>query len=145
MLQTFTFEFLFLVFGDHLNKSYKWWIFKISYDRFLWLLFVPRMSQPYSCPCFIRQLTQMLCTSVQWPSRVWLCDPMNWRVPGSSVPGIFQARIWGWVAISFSRGSSQPRGWTCVSCIDRRILYHWATWEAPLKCYSSLICCSRLQ
>ena len=49
---------------------------------------------------------------------------------GSSVHGIFQARILEWVAISFSRGSSQPRDQTCISCIDRWILYHCTTWEA---------------
>ena len=41
-----------------------------------------------------------------------------------------------WVAISYSRGSSQPRNLTCISCIScigRQILYHWATWEAPWK------------
>ena len=37
------------------------------------------------------------------------CDPMDYRLPGSSVHGIFQARILEWVAISFSRESSQPR------------------------------------
>ena len=47
------------------------------------------------------------------------------------VHGISQAGILEWVAISFSRGSSQHRGWTCVSCIGRQILYHWATREAP--------------
>ena len=38
-----------------------------------------------------------------------LCDPMDWRPPGSSVHGILQARILEWVAISFSRGSSSHR------------------------------------
>ena len=38
-----------------------------------------------------------------------LCDPMDCSLPGSSVHGILQARILEWVAISFSRGSSQPR------------------------------------
>ena len=38
-----------------------------------------------------------------------LCDPMDYSLPGSSVHGIFQARILEWVAISFSRRSSQPR------------------------------------
>ena len=37
------------------------------------------------------------------------CDPMHCSPPGPSVHGIFQARILEWVAISFSRGSSQPR------------------------------------
>ena len=38
-----------------------------------------------------------------------LCHPMDCSLPGSSTHGIFQARILEWVAISFSRGSSQPR------------------------------------
>ena len=38
-----------------------------------------------------------------------LCDPMDCSPPGSSVHGILQARILDWVAISLSRGSSQPR------------------------------------
>ena len=44
-----------------------------------------------------------------------LCDPMDCSPPGSSVHGILQARILEWVAISFSRGSSQPRDRTQVS------------------------------
>ena len=56
--------------------------------------------------------------------------PYDWSPPGSSVHGVSQARILKWVAISFSRGSSPPRDWTHVSCIDLRIPYHWATWEA---------------
>ena len=35
-----------------------------------------------------------------------LCNPMDYRLPGSSLHGILQARILEWVAISFSRGSS---------------------------------------
>ena len=48
--------------------------------------------------------------------------------PGSSVCGIFQARILEWVAISFSRGSSQPRDQTHISygsCTGRQVLYQW--------------------
>ena len=44
-----------------------------------------------------------------------LCDPMDGSLPGSSVHRIFQARVLEWVAISFSRGSSQPRDHTQVS------------------------------
>ena len=40
--------------------------------------------------------------------------------PGSSVHGIFQARILEWVAIPFARGSSRPRDWTWVFCISSR-------------------------
>ena len=47
--------------------------------------------------------------------------------------GLSRARILEWVAISSSKGSSWPRDRTCISCIScvgRQILYHWATWEA---------------
>ena len=63
-----------------------------------------------------------------------LWDPMDCSPPASSAHRIFQARILEWVAISFSRGSSWPRDQThitCLFCIDRRILYHCTTWEAP--------------
>ena len=53
-----------------------------------------------------------------------LCDPMDCSLPGSSVHGIFQARILEWVAISFSRGSSRPGDRTQVSCIVGRHFYH---------------------
>ena len=43
-----------------------------------------------------------------------LCNPMDYSPPGSSVHGIFQARILEWVAISFSRRSSQPRHQTHI-------------------------------
>ena len=39
-------------------------------------------------------------------SRVLLCDPVDCSAPSSSIPGIVQARILEWVAISFPRGSS---------------------------------------
>ena len=48
------------------------------------------------------------------PAAFW---PMNYIPPGPSVHGISQARILEWVAISFSRGSSQPRYQTLISCL----------------------------
>ena len=62
-----------------------------------------------------------------------LCDPVDCSLPGSSVHGIFQARILEWVAISFSRGSSWPRDRTRVSRIGGRHLNLWATREALMK------------
>ena len=67
--------------------------------------------------------------------------PPDCGPPGSSVCGILQARILAWVAVSYSRGPSWPRGWThvsCISCIGRQILYYWVIWEA-LSIYTSLI------
>ena len=66
-----------------------------------------------------------VCTHAQ--SCLTLHDPMDCSPPGASVHEIFQAKILEWGAISYSRGSSQPKDWTCVcfvSCIGRRILYH---------------------
>jgi len=55
---------------------------------------------------------------------------MDCSLPSSSVHGISQARTLEWVAIFSSRESSQPGNWTHVSCVSRRILYHWAIREA---------------
>ena len=62
-----------------------------------------------------------------------LCNPMDCSLPGSSVHGIFQARILEWVAISFSRGSSQTRDWTWVFCIVGRCFTIWATREVKVS------------
>ena len=59
-----------------------------------------------------------------------LCNPVDCSPLGSSVHGIFQAKILEWVAISCSRGSSWPRDRNCnsgVSCTGKQILYHCAT------------------
>ena len=60
-------------------------------------------------------------------SRVRLSDPMDCSPPGSSIHGIFQAKILECIAMPSSRGSSQLRDRirvSCVSCIGRQILYH---------------------
>ena len=71
----------------------------------------------------------MQCTNIDFPLAVvycvrskslhlclTFCDSTDYRPPGSSVHGILQARVLEWVAISFSRGSSQPRDRTRISC-----------------------------
>ena len=45
---------------------------------------------------------------------VWVCNPMDCSLPGTSVHGILQARLLEGVAIFYFRGSSQPRDWTHV-------------------------------
>ena len=57
---------------------------------------------------------------------------MDCSPPGSSIHGIFQARVLEWVAISFSRGSSWPRDWTQVSHVVGRHFTIWATREAHI-------------
>ena len=71
-----------------------------------------------------------LCASTVVQSCLTLSDPMDCSLPGSSVHEISQARILEWVAISFSRGSSQPRDQVQISCTSRWILYLWATWDS---------------
>ena len=63
-------------------------------------------------------------------SRPTLCDPMDCSLPGCSLHGILQARVLELGAISFSRGSSQPRDRTWVSHIPGRRCNLWATREA---------------
>ena len=72
-------------------------------------------------------------THVRMFGCVWLfVSP--WTI--AHVHGILQARLLEWVAIPSSRGSSQPRDQTrvsCVSCMGNWILYHCTTWEAQSK------------
>ena len=91
------------------------------YPQFLYVcqyLIIPT-GKISACACSVTQ------------SCLTLCDPMDCSLPGSPVPGVLQARILEWVAFPSSRGSSLSRDRTCVSCISRQILYHWATWEVP--------------
>ena len=68
------------------------------------------------------------------------CNTMDCGPRGSSVHGISHTRILKWVVISFSRGSSQLRDRTQISCIDRQILYLSTTREAPQNPYFHNIC-----
>ena len=63
------------------------------------------------CVCVCARVTQSCLT---------LCNPMDCSSPGASIHVIVQARILEWVAISFSRVSSQPRDQTWVSCVAGR-------------------------
>ena len=84
------------------------------------------------------QVTLKVSESEVTQSCLTLCNPMDGSLPGSTVHGIFQARILEWAAISFSRESSQPRDWTQVSCIADRRFTVWATREAPSYTKSTL-------
>ena len=72
-----------------------------------------------------------VCVKV-WKSQscLTLYDPMDCSLPGSSIHGIFQARVLEWIAISFSRGSSRPSNQTRVSHIAGRLFTIWATRKA---------------
>ena len=74
-------------------------------------------------------------------SGVWLCDPMDYRLPGSFVHGILQARIPEWVAMPSSRGSSQPRVRTQhllhLPVLAGRFFTTGTTWEALSSVWDS--------
>ena len=88
----------------------------------------PRSISHTICCCCYCLVTQLCPT---------LCDPMDCSPQGSSVHGFSQARILEWVAISFSRASSQHRNQTHISCVSCTaggwILYHCAIWEAHVS------------
>ena len=83
----------------------------------------------YTCVCLV---TQPCLT---------LCDPMDCSPPGSSVHEILQARILEWVAMPFSRGSSQPRDQTQVSCITGGFFTVWATRKAHIYIHTWVCVC----
>ena len=68
------------------------------------------------CVCVSVRVHVCVCTQL-YPT---LCNIINCSLPVFSVHGIFQARIMVWVAISYSRGSSQPKDQTHLSCIAGR-------------------------
>ena len=109
----------------------------------------PQLATVWICPLEDREgqggwkwkwnrsvLSRRLKVKVKSLSPVRLWDPMDCSPPGSSVHRIFQARILEWVAISFSRGSSQPRQRTRFFLIVGRRFTVWATREARKKVIS---------
>ena len=105
-------------------------------ERFYDLL---ELTPPQKCPFHYRESERKKESEVSW-SCPTLCDPMDCSLSRSFVHGIFQARVLEWDAISFSRGSSQPRDGTWVSHIVGRRFTIWATREVH---YRELECKSR--
>ena len=62
------------------------------------------------------KVMEYMCLVTQ--SCLTLCDPLDCSPPGSSVHGILQARILELVAVSSSKGSSQPRDGNCICCVS---------------------------
>ena len=76
-------------------------------------------------------ISLLVCVCAQ--SCLSVCYHTDYSQPGSSVPGILQARILEWASISYFRASYGPRDQThvsCFSCFGRQILHHCADWEA---------------
>ena len=95
----------------------------------LFLSYLPSASSfPFPFPDFLFSFFLLLAVCMlSHLSCVQLCELIDCSLPGFSVHGMSQAKILEWVAISSSRGSSQPRSRTCISyssCIDGWVLYH---------------------
>ena len=96
-------------------------------DILVWMILCYR-SRQVEGGCLVQ--CSMCNDSMKWKwnlitqSCLTLCNPMDGSPPGSSVHRIHQARILNWIAISFSRGSSQPRDWTRGIPHCRQMLYH---------------------
>ena len=92
----------------------------------------------YTCNTYMHNMHRECSVIAQ--SCLTLCYPMDCSLPGFSIHGIFQARIPEWVAISFSRRSSQPRDRTQVSHILGRWFTILATREYIKPCMSICKC-----
>ena len=122
----------------------KHWLQPLCCTGYRCSLFCPQYSVPLnplknaftcSCPGFPAPLIKEIAFS--WCLFTKLCptlqeNPVFCSPPGPSVHGVSQARLLGWIFISFSKGSSQHRDQTHVSCIGWWILYRGATWETHL-------------
>ena len=75
-------------------------------------------SQQRALDCFLMQCQNRVVLRYVSSSCPTLCDPMDCSPPGSSVRGIFQARILEWVAMSSSRGSSRPGAQTSLPALQ---------------------------
>ena len=84
----------------------------ISLEKLI-LKFIRNLKQPQIAKTILKQNIARILTHFK---NLLFCDPRDCSPTGSSVHGIFQKRILEWVAIPFTRGSSQPRDRTQISC-----------------------------
>ena len=92
------------------DASHQWWLFTYC-DSQTCLMIKTIWDAWEKCSSAPAWTFWRVCVRVT-QSCPTLCDPMDCKLPGSSVHGILQARGLKWVAFSFFRGSSQPRDWT---------------------------------
>ena len=115
-------------FSEHQRCLWSWLSHRLSLLRFL-------ISEVFGEKGWEFKFLMSIWSEVKSLSRVRLfATPWSTcSLPGSLVHGIFQAIVLEWIAISFSRGSSQSRDWTRVSRIVDRRLTVWATREVDKR------------
>ena len=97
-------------------------LYQVLGHAFLEFTVLTSKSPPFTATQFVHCITSWKLVTQSCPT---LCNSMDCSPPGSSVHGILQVRILEWVAIPFSRGSSQPRDWTHISWITGRFFTVW--------------------
>ena len=127
--------------SSSLGKVESWALFMLHHLRNIRETDTPCSLPPYLWPHQGERKWKYLVAQ----SGLTLCNPRD--SPGSSVHGILQARILEWVAMSFSRGSSQPRDQTWVSHMVGQFFTIWATGEAhfafiPVSCSGKTVALS---
>ena len=109
----------------------------LAWQAVIWVIWSNTCHSSHKCWDFeyLWHINKLLCVCM-WVAQLCptLCDSMNCSLPGSSVHRIVQARIPEWVAISFSRRSSQARDWTQFSRTAWRFFTIWATKEVQYYC-----------
>ena len=103
-------------------QSFQLLAFTVFMLKFCWFILVVfyQGEKPKMMAVGKKKKILLLVLSEVAQSCLILCAPMDCSLSGSSVHGIFQARVPEWVAISFFMGSSGPRDWTQISCIAGR-------------------------
>ena len=147
----------------YLSVSFLPWLSSSTWLIVLYIKFFAKMLMWFSvsCQACLRHWPWLFLISFVECSRLCVCDevgdevhvqslqsyyPMDCSPPGSSIHGILQARILEWVTMPSSKGSSQPRDQTCVSCIAGGFFTHWAISEALLgKEYNIILYLLRVQ
>ena len=124
--------YLAFTFARHSTKCFTWIIIFNSHIRRMYFYSVLEIWRDLGTYPVLQMLINIREREVS-QSCLTLCDPMDCSLPGSSVHEIFQAIVLEWIAISFSKGSSQLRDWTRVSCIVDRCFTVWATREVQIN------------
>ena len=107
--------------------------------RFLRVRNSLKVHRSYLIPCVCARAHTRTCSVVSDSLGPYGLQPTRLLCPWN-----FPRRILEWGAMSSSRGSSQPRDWTRVSCIGRWIFHHWATGEAIWYPFPWRITCSNM-
>ena len=120
-----------------------------------WCSFLCRLLLCWTMPCSLEPpqcswtfISMRSVPMLRHFSCVWLCNPMDSSLPGSTVLGLLQARILEWAAMPSSWGPSWPKDWTCVSCISciagrfftyvlNSVIFLCPTWD---RCLCTVIC-----